>query len=147
MSAITRISIVSALLIATAVVNAHHSYVWFDRSKTATLTGTVRTLQWTNPHVWLWLEVPDATGASTTWGLEGPSPVNLTRMGSKGWSSSVLSKGDRITVVFNPARSGKSGGSLVSLQLSDGTLMKVTPDALIDRVKAAAGPDANPGLR
>ena len=39
---------------------AHHSYAMFDMSKTVTLQGTIRDFQWTNPHSWIWIDVPDA---------------------------------------------------------------------------------------
>src|SRR5271170_3098470 len=32
----------------------HHSYAMFDRTKLAVQSGTVRTFEWTNPHVYLW---------------------------------------------------------------------------------------------
>ena len=36
----------------------HHSYAMFDLRQTVTLQGTIRDFQWTNPHSWIWIDVP-----------------------------------------------------------------------------------------
>ena len=58
---------------------AHHSFSNFDMSKTLTIAGTVRAFEWTNPHVWLWIDVPDSKGGSTAWGLEGAAVGEMAR--------------------------------------------------------------------
>ncbi|MGZ5985281.1 MAG: DUF6152 family protein, partial [Caulobacteraceae bacterium] len=66
---------------------AHHSFAMFDRQKEVTLKGTVKEFQWTNPHSFIEIEVPDEKGAITAYSIEMNSPNNLTR---QGWKSSSL---------------------------------------------------------
>ena len=97
---------------------AHHSFAMYDSKQLVTVSGTVKTFQWTNPHVILWLvNGPDASGASELWTFELPtSPGVLTRMG---WDKHSLEPGDRIIVEFNPLRSGEHGGSFKKATLVD----------------------------
>jgi hypothetical protein len=96
---------------------AHHSFAMFEPTKTLTLKGTVKTFQWTNPHVILWVLVqPDDGGAAQEWSIETTSPGVLTRAG---WTRQSLKAGDRVTVVFNPLRDGSRGGGLNSVTLLD----------------------------
>jgi hypothetical protein len=97
---------------------AHHSFAMYDSKQLITVTGTIKAFQWTNPHVIVWLiNGPDASGASELWTLELPtSPGVLTRMG---WSKHSLEPGDRVTVEFNPLRSGEHGGSFKKATLVD----------------------------
>ena len=96
---------------------AHHSFAMFDQSRQVSLQGTVKDFQWTNPHAWIDLKVPNAQGGEDVWGVELNSPNNLKR---QGWKSSSLATGDKVTVVINPLRDGKKGGLFVSLTLPDG---------------------------
>ena len=102
---------------------AHHSYAMFDLSQKKTIAGTVKDFQWTNPHTWLWVEVPIASGDPETWGVEGMSPNFLAR---RGWSKTTLKPGDKITVVLHPVKSGEHGGSFMSVTLPDGKVMDMT---------------------
>lgn len=102
----------AALVIGMAIAapaSAHHSHGMFDASKRITLSGTVKEFQWTNPHVWLQLMVADETGVLHEWSLEGATPVMLNR---RGWRSSSLQPGEKVTVTSNPLRSGAYGGTL-----------------------------------
>ena len=62
---------------------AHHSFAAeFDAAQRVTLTGVVTKVEWTNPHVWFWVNVKDdKTGQVTNWGLEMGSPNALQRDG------------------------------------------------------------------
>jgi Family of unknown function (DUF6152) len=110
------IPLLATLLFATTA-QAHHSFAMFDVEKEITLAGTVKEFQWTNPHAWIQLNVVDEQGKTVEWGLESRSPNVLARQGFK---STILKPGDKITVVFNPLKDGKKGGSLVSLTMADG---------------------------
>ncbi len=101
---------------------AHHSFAMFDMSQEKTIAGTVSDFQWTNPHTWIWLEVPNAAGAGESWGIEGMSPNFLER---RGWSKNTLKVGDKVSVVIHPVKTGAKGGSFVSLTLSDGKVMNM----------------------
>jgi hypothetical protein len=102
---------------------AHHSYAMFDLSQTVTLQGTIRDFQWTNPHSWIWIDVPDATGAAQQWGIEGMSPNYLAR---RGWNKHTLSPGDKVSLMIHPLKGVEHGGSFMSVTLSNGTVMRQT---------------------
>ena len=110
-----------ALAALPAAALAHHSYAMFDLSKTVTLQGTVRDFQWTNPHSWIWIEVPDANGAAQQWGIEGMSPNYLAR---RGWNKHTLRQGDKVSVLIHPLKGVEHGGSFLSVTLADGTVMR-----------------------
>jgi hypothetical protein len=109
---------------------AHHSFAMFDQSQQVTLKGTVREFQWTNPHAWIHLDVPGASGVKETWQVELNSPNNLKR---QGWKSSSIKPGDQVTLVLNPLKDGSKGGLFVSITLADGTVLN-------DPTRARGGP-------
>jgi hypothetical protein len=111
------------LLVWAAAARAHHSAAPFDTTKTQTITGTVKQLQWTNPHTWVWVDVPNGRGGIDTWGIEGMSPNYLAR---RGWSKNTLKVGDKITVDLRPMKDGSPGGMFVQATLADGKVMKMT---------------------
>ena len=111
-----------ALLIAAAAVSAmstvfaHHSAAMFDDTKVVELTGTVKALQWTNPHIWLQVMVESDGAAATEWSLEGGSPNSLSR---QGWRSTSFKPGDVVTVRFNPMKDGTPAGAFVGAKFAD----------------------------
>jgi hypothetical protein len=113
------VAIVAAVAVsgAAAPAFAHHSFAMFDRTKDVTLVGTVKEFQWTNPHSWIQVNVPGAGGKVVEWSIEGGSPNGLAR---KGWKSTSLKPGDKITAVINPMKDGSNGGSLKSVTTPDG---------------------------
>ncbi len=118
---VLRLGCVSAALLAVAgAAFAHHSGAMFERDKQVELVGTVVTFSWTNPHSWIEIEVPNASGGSDKWGVECNSPNNMAR---QGWRSTTLKPGDQVTVTVHPLRSGEKGGRFVSVKLADGTVM------------------------
>jgi hypothetical protein len=98
-----------AALIAVTPVLAHHSAAMFDDAKVLELKGTVKELQWANPHVWLQVIV-DEKGRKTEWSLEGGSPNSLSR---QGWRSTTFKPGDVVTVRLNPMKDGTPAGAFV----------------------------------
>jgi hypothetical protein len=96
---------------------AHHSFTMFDMSKSLTLSGTITDFQWTNPHVYIEIDVPDAKGTVSHWSIEMGSPSILLQ---SGWKFSSLHKGDKATLVINPLKNGQSGGFLAKATLPDG---------------------------
>ena len=102
---------------------AHHSFSMFDMKTTKTIAGTVKTFEWTNPHTWLWIMVPNEKGELEQWGIEGMSPNYL---GRRGWSKSTLKAGDKISVVVRPLRDGSRGGMFVRATLADGKVLLQT---------------------
>lgn len=98
---------------------AHHSVGNFDLYRTVTITGTVSELEWTNPHMWLWVVVSKDDGTVEHWGAEGASPANMNRRA--GWTKSTVRPGDAVTVELHPFLDGRTGGALFRVTLPDGS--------------------------
>jgi hypothetical protein len=96
---------------------AHHSFAMVDTSKQTTLIGTVTAFQWTNPHAYIEIDVPDEAGAVKHWSIEMGSPSILL---PGGWKHNTLKAGDKVTVMANPMRNGDPGALLVQATLPDG---------------------------
>jgi len=104
-------------LMATSPALAHHSFAMFDHVNRITVTGTVTDFQWTNPHVFIEMDVPDASGAAKHYTVECASPNVLTRVG---WKFNLIKRGDKISALINPLKNGAAGGMLETVTLSDG---------------------------
>ena len=113
-----------ATLVLCLPAKAHHSFAGFEMDKSATIAGTVKDFQWVNPHCWIQLLVPGASGAPMEWSIEMSAPSGLVR---RGWKPKTLKPGDRIVVVIHPLRDGRPGGSFVSATLADGTELGGSP--------------------
>ena len=97
---------------------AHHSFAMFDAQKTLTLEGTVKELEWVNPHAWLRIMVNDQKlGRPVLWAFEMSSPGRLVTMGMRADS---VKPGDVVSVTFHPMRDGSRGGQFMQAQLPDG---------------------------
>jgi len=97
-----------SLPLATMPLLAHHGLEsQFDTKKTGMVTGTVQRIDWSNPHVRLYVDVKDANDLATTWEMDMGSP-NLQLM--NGWKIDTYKKGDLVTVVFYPAKDGSNVG-------------------------------------
>jgi hypothetical protein len=113
-------SAAAALLMSCPVVLAHHSFAMFDLGKEVTVEAVVKEVQYTNPHVWIQIMVPDGKGGETEWSIESGAPGMMTRAG---WKSSTLKPGDKVTLVMHPLKSGKPSGSLVRVTVPDGRVL------------------------
>jgi Family of unknown function (DUF6152) len=111
------------LLAVTSPASAHHSFAPFDLKTEKTVAGTVKQVDWTNPHTWVWVDVPNDQGGVDTWGFEGMSPNYLAR---RGWNKATLKPGDKISVAFRPLKDGSKGGSFMSATLPDGRVLTMT---------------------
>jgi hypothetical protein len=97
---------------------AHHSFAaQYDRNKPVTLVGTVTKLEWTNPHIYFYMDVKDASGAITKWSIEGGAPNTLYRAG---WRKDSLKIGSVITVDGFLARDGSKLANMSAVTLADG---------------------------
>jgi hypothetical protein len=103
---------------ASAVV-AHHSYAMFDGSKTLTVHGVVAKLDWSNPHVFIWVHVPNPNtpGGHDLYAFENGSTNVLTR---NGWSKTTLTAGEKVSVDYWPLKDGRNGGHFVKAVHQDG---------------------------
>jgi hypothetical protein len=101
----------------TASVLAHHSFSMFDASKFFSEKGTVESVEWTNPHVWLVLRVAKGDAPPISYRYECAAIGVLKRVG---WTSDSVKAGDVVTVVGHPFKDGRPGGSVDHLVLPDG---------------------------
>jgi hypothetical protein len=109
--------VVAALLTALAAAvpaHAHHSFpAQYDASKPITLTGKVTRVEWTNPHIFIYVDVPnEATGEVVNWALEMGGPNALLRLG---WKRDSLKVDDLITVEGSLARDGSNLANATSI--------------------------------
>lgn len=99
---------------------AHHSFAMFDTANEITLTGVVTSFEWTNPHVYIELDVAGGGQPAKHWSIELGSPSILLRAG---WKFNSIKKGDRITAVVSPLRNGEPGSLLTRVTLADGRVL------------------------
>ena len=109
----------AVLFFATAMpAHSHHSFAaQYDASKPITLTGTVTKVEWTNPHVYVYIDVRDEkSGDVAKWALEiGGGPNSLIR---QGWSRDSLKADDVINVEGSLARDGSRLANAQSIVLA-----------------------------
>jgi hypothetical protein len=96
---------------------AHHSFAMFDSDHQVRLHGEVTEFIWQNPHVYLHMKAPDAKGKVREWTIECANPGILNRTG---WKFNMIKKGDTVTVVVAPLRTGEPGALLKQVKLADG---------------------------
>jgi hypothetical protein len=98
---------------------AHHSFsAEYDDKKPVTLTGTVTTMKWSNPHAWIYLDVKDRSGKVVNWAFEtGPANALYRR----GWRKQDLVAGTVLTIEAYQARSGKPAANAQSIIMPNGT--------------------------
>ncbi len=105
-----RVYLVGAALCISGAVHAHHSFAMFDNDREQVLEGTVKEFQWTNPHIWIQVDVKNAEGKVVEHSVEGGSPNGLRR---QGWSKDTMKSGDKIVMTVHPFKDGSPGGSFV----------------------------------
>jgi hypothetical protein len=110
----------SLLAASVGPIAAHHSTVPFDSTRQTTLTGIVKEFDWTNPHTWIWINVPNDKGGVDLWGVEGMSPNYL---GRRGWTKNTIKPGEKITIVGRPMKDGSKAAMFMSATLANGKVM------------------------
>jgi len=112
-------AITLGLLVASApAVLAHHSFsAEYDSNTPIKVTGTVTKVEWTNPHIWFFVDVKDGQGKVTNWGFSGGPPGVLQR---RGISKDALKTGDVIVVEGFRARDGSNNASGGKVTFADG---------------------------
>jgi len=109
---------VAQLLFASPMLFAHHSFAAeFDRDQAMKVTGTVTKIEWTNPHIWIYVDVKGSDGAVTNWAFQGGPPAYLTRAG---WSRNDLKVGDTINIQGFKAKDGSNHAAGGQITLPDG---------------------------
>lgn len=107
-----------AMILAPLAALAHHSFAAeFDASKPVVVQGTVTKVEWTNPHIWIYVDMKDASGAVAHWQCEGGSPNTLVR---QGWSKNSLKNGDQVTIDGSRAKDGTNTCNARAVKTADG---------------------------
>ncbi len=96
---------------------AHHSFAMFDSDHQVKLSGTVKSFEWNNPHVYIELSAKGDDGTTRSYTVECANPGILNRLG---WKFNMIKPGDNITVIIAPLRTGEPGGLLKLVTLPDG---------------------------
>jgi hypothetical protein len=111
-----------AVLVSAIPALAHHSLsAEFDMSKTVTISGSVNRVEWSHPHVELWLDVRDpSTNRPAVFQFQLGPPCLLQKLG---WQKTTLSPGTIVTVTANPALQRKDRYNAKSIVLARGKLL------------------------
>jgi hypothetical protein len=99
---------------------AHHSHANYNTTEFTNVTGTITEVVWTNPHVWIYMDVVTAQGRPQKWAMEGGSVTSLMR---GGWQRNSIKPGDKISVRCNRLRDGSEGCLLGYVTNINGTAM------------------------
>ena len=118
--------LLSGLLLSSTAAWAHHSFAMFDNTKNVSVEGTVKSVAYANPHVWVDMIVVNDKGQSVTWGMEGGNLGGLYRMG---WAKETIKAGDKIKMDVHPIKDGMPGGQIVRVTLADGRVLGRGPAA------------------
>jgi hypothetical protein len=128
------IALVSGLFIVTtsSLALAHHSFaIEYDATKPIEGTGTIQKVEWTNPHMRIYIDVTEPNGSVTTWNLEMGSVNSIQR---RGWKPSDLKAGLKVSFKGYAGREVRTRAAIDVITLPDGRVFK----------GASSAPDAPP---
>jgi uncharacterized protein DUF6152 len=103
----TAIVLAAAALLgpAASALFGHHSVESaFDATKRIKVTGVISKVDWLNPHIYVYVDAKDASGAVTTWMLETIPPAAMRRAGVT--KELLMGHGETVVVDAYPARDG-----------------------------------------
>jgi hypothetical protein len=109
---------------------AHHSFaIEYDAQQPIEAAGVISKVEWTNPHMRVYVDVTEPDGTVTAWNLEMGSPNSILR---RGWKPSDLKAGSKITFKGYAGRQVRTRAAITAITLADGRTFKgasTAPDA------------------
>ena len=112
--------VVFGFLLLGVPVFAHHSFeAEFNGDKPVELKGTMSKVDWINPHIYMYLDVKDASGKVTTWSVEG-GPTRHMKDAGITRNSVEAALGQEMHVWGYPAKDGKPVVFLKTMFFPDG---------------------------
>lgn len=121
MSRFVSLFVVAAAGLLASGAGAHHSYQMFDSNEEVTYVGEIIEVEWTNPHVWIFVDVSEAQGRPAgRYGFECRG--GTAGYQRQGWTRDHFEPGMQVTIVANPLRNGQPGAGLLSLKLPNGAV-------------------------
>jgi len=101
-----------------APLSAHHAFAAeFDAKKPVKFEGTVTKMQWTNPHVWVYVDVKKPDGKVENWAFEAGTPNVLFR---RGFTKNSLLPGTKIVVEGYQSKDGSRRANGRDITFADG---------------------------
>jgi hypothetical protein len=100
---------------------AHHSFAaQYDATKAIRLTGTLTKVEWTNPHIYFYVDVKEEGGQVVKWSCEAAAPGALSR---RGFKKGDLKLGDMVIVDGYRAKDGSHLMDARRVTLPDGRIV------------------------
>lgn len=116
-----------SLVTVSGLVEAHHSETAeYDATKPVKVTGTLKRVDWANPHVWFYVDVTEEGGKVTTWAFSTQPPGALMR---RGVTKAALKIGAVVNVEGVRARDGSNNAAVRRVTFADGTNVLAPPEA------------------
>lgn len=126
-------AIAGSFLFPHGVILAHHAYTAeFDTAKPVKMTGVVSKLEWSNPHIWIYLDVKDDKGNVTNWGFSASPPGMLLR---RGITRNSLKIGDVLTISGHRAKDGSNNASGNIVTMADGRETLIGQDQAVNPIE------------
>lgn len=112
-------AITASLTLSAAQLSAHHAFAAeFDGNKPLTMKGTVTKMEWTNPHVWLHMDVQTKDGKTESWAFEAGTPSVLFR---RGFTRKSLLPGTVVVIDGYRAKDGSRRANGRDITFPDGS--------------------------
>ncbi|MBI4888853.1 MAG: hypothetical protein HY824_17270, partial [Acidobacteria bacterium] len=118
MNAKLGVVVAAVSLVSTAVpAVAHHGFdTEYDAKKKVSLAGVITKVEWTNPHMHVYIDVADTSGKVTNWNMEMASPNTVQR---QGWGRNALLPGDKVVFDGFGGKVVESRGALSRISKAD----------------------------
>src|SRR5215471_4311317 len=130
------------VLLASNAAFAHHAYTAeFDTTKPIKLSGVLTRVEWSNPHIWIYLDVKDEKGNITNWGFSASPPGMLQR---RGITKTALKLGEVLTIAGHRAKDGSNNASGNVVTFADGRDALIGQDQALNPAEATSNTGKKP---